>query len=364
MNSFDSVYSGRRVLVTGHTGFKGSWLCSWLEALGATVTGYALDPNTDPNHFELLSLKTDSRIADVRDVEKLSSVLQEQQPEIVFHLAAQPSVLVSYVDPLGTITSNVAGTANLLDAVRRGKSVRAVVVVTTDKCYENEERPHGYREDDRLGGHDPYSASKACAELVTASFRRSFFDTPGDREPRVLVATARAGNVIGGGDWVADRLIPDAVRAAARGENVGIRNPASTRPWQHVLEPLSGYLLLGQRLLEGEARFAGAWNFGPSNQSNLSTAEILEMAQAHWAAIVAKPAQQENAPHEAGQLMLDSTLARRELSWRPIWSIEPTVKKTVDWYRLFYEEKQAITEAQIDEYTQDAARSGAVWVSQ
>ena len=363
MKAFDSTYADRRVLVTGHTGFKGSWLCAWLEGLGASVAGYALDPNTDPNHFDLLDLQLDSHIADVRDAEKLTAVLQEQQPEIIFHLAAQPLVLASYEEPVETFTTNIIGTLNLLEAIRRVESVRAVVVVTTDKCYENKEWSRGYHENDRLGGHDPYSASKACVELVSASYRQSFFQAQGDADPAVLIATARAGNVIGGGDWVADRLIPDAMRAAARGEPVGIRNPASTRPWQHVLEPLSGYLLLGQRLLEGRDELACAWNFGPPVQSNLAAAPVVERASAHWPAIVAEQARQANAPHEASLLMLDSTKARRELAWRPVWSIDPTLKKTVDWYRLYYNDGQTITTAQIDEYMQDALGDGAVWAA-
>jgi CDP-glucose 4,6-dehydratase len=355
---FGNCYANRRVFVLGHTGFKGSWLYAWLEQLGADVHGYALAPPTEPSHFDQLELAGGSTIADIRDFAALRAALEAHQPEVVFHLAAQPSVLVSYGDPLETFSSNVLGTAHVLEAIRHIDSVRAAVIVTTDKCYDNKEWVYAYRENDALGGHDPYSASKACTEIVTACFRNSFFAT---QEKGALVASARAGNVIGGGDWTADRLLPDAMRAASLGEPVGIRNPNSTRPWQHVLEPLSGYLRVGQALLAGESDCADAWNFGPNIRSNLTTLEVLEMAKPHWPAVELEVAQRANAPHEAGLLMVDSTKASRRLRWRPIWDIKTTVAKTVEWYRAFYEESEVRTSQQLRDYVADAAASNAEW---
>jgi CDP-glucose 4,6-dehydratase len=357
--NFQTAYGGRRVFVTGHTGFKGSWLCLWLEHLGARVTGYALAPSTEPSHYALLDLALDSVIADLKDGPALHAALEAAQPEIVFHLAAQPIVLRSYEDPLETFETNVLGTARLLEACRHVESVQAVIVVTTDKCYENREWIYGYREDDRLGGHDPYSASKAAAELVTASFRRSFFETP--QGSRARVATARAGNVIGGGDWTEHRLVPDVMRAASESRPVRIRNPGSSRPWQHVLEPLSGYLTLGAELLAGRQELATAWNFGPGLDSNLTTAELFALMQRSWPEIRCELAPQEQAPHEAGLLMLDSTKARRELGWRPTWNLETTLHETVRWYRTFYEEGRAISEEQLAQYVEGAARLGVPW---
>ncbi len=356
---FGEAYKGRRVLVTGHTGFKGSWLALWLERLGASVHGYALAPSTHPSHFERLGLDMRSVLADVRDGEALASALNEARPEVVFHLAAQPIVLDSYADPLATLATNVMGTANVLDACRRVSSVRAVVVVTTDKCYENREWDWGYREDEPLGGHDPYSASKACAELVTSSLRRSFFHESGS----ALVASARAGNVIGGGDWSPHRLVPDVMRAAAAGDVVGIRNPQSSRPWQHVLEPLAGYLALGAGLLGGRRELAEAWNFGPDLSGNLTTGELCERMAPSWSAIRCELAKVEGAPHEAGLLMLDSTKARRRLGWRPVWDVDTTLERTVEWYRAFYESKRLVTAEQITAYCEDAVESGVSWAT-
>lgn len=346
------------MLVTGHTGFKGSWLALWLEHLGARVTGYALAPATDPSHIGLLDLGLDSVLGDLRDVERLRRTVERAEPEVVFHLAAQPIVLDSYTDPVGTFETNVLGTAHLLEACRHVQSVRAVVVITTDKCYENREWLWGYRESDPLGGHDPYSASKACAELVTASYRRSFFQA---LEGGARVASARAGNVIGGGDWSDHRLVPDVMRAASRGEAVTIRNPRSSRPWQHVLEPLAGYLVLGGGLLEGCADCEGAWNFGPDLDANLTTGELFEVMQRSWPEIRCEVASVPDAPHEAGLLMLDSTKARRALPWRPVWDLETTVAATVEWYREFYQHGHAITERQIAQYVEAAVAGGVPW---
>ena len=262
---FRGVYKGKKVLVTGHTGFKGSWLSLWLIKLGAKVIGYALEPPTNSNHFELLNLDMVSIIGDIRDRDRLNAIFKKYKPEVVFHLAAQPLVRYSYINPVETFETNVMGTINVFEACRITESVKAIVNITSDKCYENKEWIWGYRESDPLGGYDPYSASKGCAELVTSSYRKSFFN-PEDysKKHNTLLASARSGNVIGGGDWGKDRLIPDIVRAISKNEKLYIRNPKATRPWQHVLEPLSGYLFLGQMLLEGKTEFADAWNFGPN----------------------------------------------------------------------------------------------------
>jgi CDP-glucose 4,6-dehydratase len=355
---FNHIYMNRKVLVTGHTGFKGSWLCRWLEMLGANVAGYSLKPNTQPNHFELSNLTCKSQIDDIRDYSKLKKSFEEFEPEIVFHLAAQPSVLKSYEEPLDTFSTNLMGTANILEVSRQTDSVKAVVIVTTDKCYENNEWVYGYRETDQLGGHDPYSASKACAEIITASFRKSF-NTSKNATP--LIASARAGNVIGGGDWTANRIVTDAVIAASNGAKLGLRSPNSSRPWQHVLEPLSGYLLLGQLMFEGKEFVAEAWNFGPSLSSNLSTKKLVDLMGYEWPKIIGEYAIDPNARHEAGLLMLDSTKARSIIGWRPIWNINETVKHTVEWYRFFTENSDVITERQIKLYMENAVKNNAVW---
>jgi len=348
-------------LITGHTGFKGSWLCAWLDKLGADVAGYSLPPPTQPNHYECLNLDINSVINDIRDYEALINVFKEFKPEIIFHLAAQPSVLVSYKDPIETVSTNVIGTAHVLEASRQINNVTAVVIVTTDKCYDNKEWLYGYRENDDLGGHDLYSASKACAEIVTASYRRSFFSSKQSDNHKLLVASARAGNVIGGGDWTDERLVPDVFRAVAQSNSVKVRNPDSTRPWQHVLEPLSGYLLLGQKLLQGLSDFADAWNFGPDLESNMKTVEIIDMMANEWSAITAKTLIDNNAPHEAGLLMLDSTKAKVQMNWEPVWGIKNTVNKTVNWYKNYIEKDIAITLEQIDDYTTDAIRNKKTW---
>jgi CDP-glucose 4,6-dehydratase len=360
---FDSIYNGKRVLVTGHTGYKGSWLCQWLIKLGADIAGYSLAPQTNPNHFNVLAMEMKSIINDLRDYQNLFKVFKEFKPEVVFHLGAQASVLVSYDESIETFSSNIMGTANILEACKHMPSVQAVVIVTTDKYYENrEDREYGYRENDRLGGHDPYSASKACSELVTASYRQSFFDTNKSNKLKgPLIASARAGNVIGGGDWTDDRLVPDIMRAVANHRPVIIRNPSSIRPWQHVLEPLSGYLLLGQRMLEGNLKIADAWNFGPSSDLNLSTERLVKLMHDQWPKIKGESAQQESAPHEAGFLILDSTKAKRSLGWSPVWGIDATIKHTINWYRAFEKDGIVITDQQIDLYSQDAISKNIIW---
>jgi CDP-glucose 4,6-dehydratase len=356
MTEFADIYRDRAVLVTGHTGFKGSWLTLWLSELGAQVNGVALAPESSPNHWELLTLTCPDRRQDIRDFESFLSICRETQPEIVFHLAAQPLVRRAYRDPLTTWTTNVIGTANLLEACRQTPSVRAVVVVTTDKCYENREWPWGYREIDRLGGHDPYSASKAAAELVAASYRGAFFGAPG----APLVATARAGNVIGGGDWSEDRLMADLARAVAAGVSLEIRSPEATRPWQHVLDPLAGYLLLGQRLLESQREFTGAWNFGPESEGNRTVQAVLEGLQLHWPGITWYWADAEQ-PHEATLLHIDSTKARSRLGWRPVWDCPQALAATAHWYQAFLDSGDLLSREQLAEYVQAARAADAIW---
>ena len=318
----------RPVFLTGHTGFKGGWLATWLLALGARVTGYALAPDTTPSYYAACGLAAhlSDRLGDVRDAAALDAALAVARPSVVFHLAAQPLVRRSYREPAATFATNVLGTAHVLDTVRRTPSVEAVVVVTSDKCYDNQERPEGYREDDPLGGRDPYSASKAAAEVLTAAYRRSFFST-GAR-----IATARAGNVIGGGDWAEDRLVPDAMRALARGETIRVRNPSAVRPWQHVLEPLGGYLMLAERLVESET-FATAFNFGPREDDAVPVAALVEAVLGLWGDGRWEAVTDTGAPHEAGLLRLDCRRARQRLGWRPVLTLKEAVELTVDWYR-------------------------------
>ena len=337
--SVDSdLWRGRSVFVTGHTGFKGGWLTLWLRHLGAEVHGYALGPPTDPSLFEVARigsvLASDTR-ADLADLAQLKLALESAKPEVIFHLAAQSLVRESYRDPLGTLVTNVIGTAHVLEAARRLDSVRAIVLITTDKVYQNREWEHPYREVDPLGGHDPYSASKAAAEIVAASYRASLFG--GDPGNPARVATARAGNVIGGGDWAADRLLPDCLRAFAAGEPVRLRFPRAVRPWQHVLEPLAGYLRLAERLLDANGTdFAAAWNFGPDASGDATVAEVAEAAarfMGDGATVECAPVSEH--PHEAGLLRLDSTRARTLLPWEPRWSLPYAVELTVAWQRAW-----------------------------
>jgi CDP-glucose 4,6-dehydratase len=351
MKLFDDNYRGRRVLITGHTGFKGSWLALWLHELGAKVTGVALPPDSQPNHWDLLQLPIAEIRADIRDMSALKQVFETTQPEIVFHLAAQPLVRRSYRDPLETWSTNVMGTANVLEAARHESSVNAIVAITTDKCYDNQEWPWGYRESDRLGGHDPYSASKAGAELVAASYRRAFFHT--DSAP--LLATARAGNVVGGGDWSEDRLVPDLIRALEKKQSLEIRSPLATRPWQHVLESLRGYLTLGQKLLEKDKLFADAWNFGPESEGNRTVAEVLGKLRDHWTSL-SWHITENPQPHEATLLYLDSSKASSLLSWHPVWNIDTTLIKTAEWYREWLESGNVISRKQLANYVADAVR--------
>jgi CDP-glucose 4,6-dehydratase len=349
------TWHGRSVLVTGHTGFKGGWLSLWLKTLGADVHGYALDPPTDPSFFEVARvgglLASDTR-GDLAHLDGLTAAVASARPEVVFHLAAQPLVRESYRDPLGTLRSNVLGTAHVLEAARQVPGLRAVVVVTTDKVYHNREWPYPYREVDALGGHDIYSGSKAAAEIVTASYRASFFGG-GEAQP-ARISTARAGNVIGGGDWAADRLVPDCLRAFEGGRPVRLRYPDAVRPWQHVLEPLSGYLRLAERLLGPDADGAvGAWNFAPGASGDASVAAVAEAAARLWGGGARVERQSEGAhPHEAGVLRLDATRARTQLGWRPRWSLERALVETVAWQQAWRSgaDMREISARQIAEY--------------
>ena len=348
MDHFE-FYKGKRVLITGHTGFKGGWLTIWLQMLGAEVTGYALDPLYPNGVFTLSAISStinDIR-ADIRDLNRLKRIISEVKPEIVFHLAAQPVVLESYLNPVETFDINILGSVNLLEAVRTAEGVRSVVMITSDKCYDNREWVWGYRENDPMGGHDPYSASKAAAELAINSYRESFFS----KSLKTGIASARAGNVIGGGDWTKHRLIPDMIRAFEKGVPVVIRNPEATRPWQHVLDPLGGYLMLGMNLFNQPDKIAGAWNFGPSEFDTYPVSEVVKMlvtlyGKGDWA-------QNSNGErhHEANLLHLDISKARKTLGWRPILSLKESLQLTADWYKVYLSENvRKLSESQIIYY--------------
>jgi CDP-glucose 4,6-dehydratase len=330
-----AFWHGKRVLLTGHTGFKGSWLSLWLQSMGAEVVGYALTPPTNPSLFEVAKVAQGmtSIIGDIRDLAHLQKVFTEHQPEIVIHMAAQPLVRYSYLEPVETYSTNVMGVVNLLEAVRQTKSVKAVVNVTTDKCYENREWAWGYRENEAMGGFDPYSSSKGCAELVTAAYRNSYFHTDKYQTHRVAIATGRAGNVIGGGDWAEDRLIPDTMRAIVIGRPVSIRNPHSIRPWQHVLEPLSGYLLLAQRLYEEGPAFAEAWNFGPNDEDAKPVDWILDKLTKTWGDGASWHLDKGEHPHEAHYLKLDCSKAKSQLQWQPKWSLATAIEEICVWHK-------------------------------
>ena len=359
-DSLTEWYRGRRVFLTGHTGFKGSWLLAWLTEAGAVVTGYALPPEPDrPSLFTLAGLTEgiDSVLADVRDRGALEAAMTAAEPEVVLHLAAQSLVRRSYAEPVGTFETNVMGTANLLDALRRLRTVRAVVVVTSDKCYENQDLERGYVESDPMGGHDPYSASKGCQELLTAAYRRSYLTAAG-----IATATARAGNVIGGGDWSEDRLVTDLMMAAAEERACAVRQPDAVRPWQHVLEPLHGYLMLGRALCERGEEVADGWNFGPSLEEAVPVRELVARMSAAWPRLRAELGAPVPGPHEARLLRLDNTKARERLGWRPALTLNETIDWTVAWYRAVHENSanaRPMLHQQLDDYRRRITGAGS-----
>ncbi len=345
-------WDGRRVLVLGHTGFKGAWLGLWLQRMGARLAGLSLPPPTERSLFQLAGLQVlvPTTCGDIRDMSVVIDAMRNWRPEIVFHLAAQALVRQSYREPVETYATNVMGTVHVLEAVRQVSSVRAVVVVTSDKCYENREWPWAYRETEAMGGHDPYSSSKACAELVASAYRRSFFSVPGSRI--VGIATARAGNVIGGGDWAADRLLPDCMQALSAGRSIGIRSPHAVRPWQHVLEPLCGYLLLAERLYEDPAGFGDAWNFGPAEDAARPVAWVVSRVVEQWGEGAAWHVTPGDAPHEAHHLKVDASRARARLGWRPRLRLKDALAWTVQWHRRLNagEPALALADEQLSRY--------------
>jgi len=326
-------WKGKKVFLTGHTGFKGSWLSLWLQTLGVTVKGYSLEPNTEPALFNVAAVSNgmESVFNDIRNLETLRSNMVDFDPDILIHMAAQPLVRLSYKEPVETYSTNVMGTVNVLEAARACKNLKAIVSVTTDKCYENNEWAWGYRENEPIGGFDPYSSSKGCAELVTSAYRNSFFNDSSS----AALASARAGNVIGGGDWAADRLVPDILDAFANEQAVIVRNPLATRPWQHVLEPLSGYLRLAEELFENKDEFNGAWNFGPKDEDCQSVEFVLNKMVNMWGYGASWRIDKGSNPHEAGYLKLDCSKARMSLKWMPKWNIEFTLDKIVKWQKAF-----------------------------
>jgi CDP-glucose 4,6-dehydratase len=345
------IYKGKKVFITGHTGFKGTWLCAILENLGAKTAGYSLAPYTVPAHFDMIKQAGPSTIGDISDLKLLKESINSFQPEILFHMAAQPLVKESYKNPVNTYQSNVMGTLNVLEAIKECTSVKAVVIITTDKVYENQEWVYPYRENDQLGGYDMYSSSKACAEILTSSFQRSFFNLNDYRKKHnVLIATARAGNVIGGGDWSSDRLFPDIVKATSEKKITHIRNPHAIRPWQHVLDCLYGYLLLGEKLLEEKQDFAGSWNFAPYSFESKTVEEVAAIAKSIWPDILIQFEKPSEDHHEATTLKLDNTKALTLLGWRPKWDTKTAIEQTIAWYKAYYHNKAVLTKEQISKY--------------
>jgi CDP-glucose 4,6-dehydratase len=359
---FSGVYKNKTVLVSGHTGFKGSWLCFWLQKMGAKVIGYSLEAPTSPNHIDHLNLDIVSIIGNIKDSDKLNAIFQKFKPDIVFHLAAQSLVRESYENPVETYETNVIGTLKIFEACRKSK-VKAIVNITSDKAYDNKEWVWGYRENDPVGGYDLYSSSKGCAELLTSSYRNSYFNISEYKETHcTLLSSCRAGNVIGGGDWAKDRLMTDVMLAVSQGEVVNIRSPYSTRPWQHVLEPLSGYLQVGQKLLEGRVEFADSWNFGPLDEGNITVKEAVENVKKYWSKIEYRIKPNVNQPHEANFLKLDCSKSHFKLNWSSVWSSSTTFEKTVNWYKNFYERDGEVQTLQdLNDYILDAKIKNTEW---
>jgi CDP-glucose 4,6-dehydratase len=359
---FAGIYKDKTVLVTGHTGFKGSWLCYWLVQMGAKVVGYSLEAPTNPNHIELLDLDIISVIGDIRDLEKLHTTFEKYNPDIVFHLAAQPLVRLSYENPIETYETNVIGTLKVFEACRKN-NVKAIVNVTSDKAYENKEWIWGYRENDPMGGYDPYSSSKGCADILASSYRNSYFNVKDYKKTHnTLLASCRAGNVIGGGDWAQDRLITDIMLSVSQNKKVSIRNPYATRPWQHVLEPLSGYLHIGQKLLEEKVEFSDAWNFGPSDEGSINVEQVVKNVKQHWNTIDYEINKDPNALHEANLLKLDCSKAHILLKWKDVWDSSKTFEKTVLWYKEYYDNKNILTQEDLVSYVNDARLKNIDWV--
>lgn len=364
----DRIFEGKTVFVTGHTGFIGTWLITWLHNLGAKVVGFSLDIPTKPSMFEILDLTKDIThiMGDVRNLTHISECMLESKPDMVFHLAAQPLVRLSYEKPVETFQTNVMGTVNILESIKKVPSVKTCVVMTSDKCYENREISYAYKENDPLGGHDPYSASKGAAELVVSSYKRSFFNKMKNDKHQVSISTIRAGNVIGGGDWAEDRIIPDCIRSLISKKAIPVRNPDSARPWQHVLEPISGMLCLAMKMWNDPAHYAGAWNFGPTNSAKITVRDLVlqvidEWGEGRWVDV---SQQNIDSLHEAGLLMLDSTKAKTMLGWNPVYSIREAVTETVSWYNSYADKTSKIrdfTINQIQNYVRKAKQMNLVW---
>jgi len=365
-NLFNNIYEGKRVLITGHTGFKGSWITLWLKQLGAEVIGYSLEPHTNPSLFKILNLEKEiiHIIGDIRDEKKLKRTFQEYKPEIVIHMAAQPLVRYSYVNPKETYETNVIGTLNVFEAVRETDSVKVVINVTSDKCYENKEWVYGYREIDPMGGYDPYSSSKGCAELLTSAYRNSFFN-PEDygKTHKVALASVRAGNVIGGGDWAEDRLVPDCIKALLKKDTIYIRNPDAIRPWQYVLEPLSGYLWLGALMWQNPTKYCEAWNFGPNDDDILTVKEFVEKVIKIWGdgSYQVNPSR---TFHEAKLLKLDISKAHFYLKWKPVYNVDTALIETINWYKEYFNNRDNIYEytlLQLQNYIKKAKEKKLIW---
>jgi len=367
---FNGLYKDKIVLVTGHTGFKGSWLSCWLTKMGAKVIGYSLEAPTNPNHLELLQNNSKfstfnsqliNIVGDIRELDKLNQTFEEYKPDIVFHLAAQPLVKLSYENPIETYETNVIGTLKVFEACKKA-NVKAIVNITSDKAYENREWVWGYRENDPMGGYDPYSSSKGCAELLTSSYRNSYFNLNSyGKTHNTLLASCRAGNVIGGGDWAKDRLLTDIMISVSKNEKVNIRNPKATRPWQHVLEPLSGYLMIGQKLLEGKKEFADGWNFGPSDEGSITVEEVVKNIKKHWNTIDYEINSNSNQLHEANLLKLDCSKAHILLKWKDVWDRDTTFEKTVKWYKSYYQSNELLTSDDLNAYIEDAKTKNIEW---
>jgi CDP-glucose 4,6-dehydratase len=350
---FNKFFKNKKILITGHTGFKGTWLTTWLLKSGADVCGFSLEPNTNPSMFEKLKLKEkiNHNIGDIRNIEQIEKVVKDFKPEIVFHLAAQPLVRLSYKEPKLTYETNVMGTLNLFEAIKKVDSVKTIINITTDKCYENKEWVWGYRENEPMGGYDPYSSSKGCVELLSSSYRRSFFE-----ERNINLSTVRAGNVIGGGDWAKDRLLPDIIRSISEDKEIIIRSPKATRPWQHVLEPLSGYMLLAKETFENKKN-VGAWNFGPNDNDVLTVEQVLNIAIKNWGKGNYTVENNNKNPHEAMLLKLDISKAKHYLKWNPTYNAEKAIEKTINWYKNYYENNKDMYEytiKQIEEFEKES----------